>query len=639
MSNLLKLKSAALLLLCVCTTAQAQVNQAAADTVILDPINVTASKIIQTARQTSKNVVVIDRTEIQKNLSRNLGQLLNAQSGVIVNNSFGNRTNTQSIYLQGADNEYTLLLIDGIPVSDPSGNGGALDLRLLPLSNIERVEIVKGSQSTLYGTNAIAGVINIITKNASDRLISADGSISYGSFNSVNAAANIAGGTEKISYVLNYSYEGSDGISEAEDPGQGNDFDEDGINSNAFLSKVTIRPVDGLTITPSLNYSFFEAEFDDGSFADADNDLTLELINPAAVIKYSKNTFSIQGQYSYTETTNAFFSSFSPTPFKTEGSAQNADVFASEYLSDHIQILGGFAYQQFETPTGNGGEFDADILSPYTSLFFRNYDGFNAELGLRYNKHSEFGDELTYNISPSYNILIGNDTLDDLKVQASVSTGFRAPTLSELFGPFGSNSNLNPEKSFSIDGGISASLFSNSLNISMSYFNREIDNLILFSGFAGQLININRQEDQGIETSVSYRFSPKLSVNTFYNWLDGEQIADATGDGTFNLLRRPKNRVGTTINISPVKGLTSSLQWIYSSSRTDLFFDPITFIPSDVVLDPYHLVNLFAEYSISEKGISIFSDVRNLLNQDYNEVIGFNTPGINANIGIRFRFK
>jgi vitamin B12 transporter len=615
--------------------SHAQTNNISSDTLNLEQINITASKIPQSERQTTKNVVIIDRAEIERNVSRNLGQLLNTQNGVIVNNSFSNRTAAQSIYLQGADNEYTLLMIDGIPISDPSGNGGALDLRLLPLNNVERIEIVKGSQSTLYGTNAIAGVINIITRDAAENPITGNGSISYGSFNTLQATANVNGGNEKIGYVLNYSYEGSDGISEAQEPAGQSGFDDDGINSNAIFGKVFFSPVKGLTITPSFNYSFFEAEFDAGSFADADNDLSLELINPAAAVKYEKDRFQANLLYSYTETSSAFFNAFSPTPFKLQGRAQNADAYGSTYITDKIQVLGGFAYQSFVTPNSGADDFDSNILSPYATVFLRNNEGLNAELGLRYNNHSEFGSVLAYNASPSFVIPIGNEILDDIKLQASVSSGFRAPTLSELFGPFGSNPDLDPESSFVIDGGVSANLFTNRMKVSVNYFNREIENLIIFNGATFSLINANRQEDQGIETEVSYRFNPRLTVNAFYNWLDGNLFVEETNLQVSNLIRRPQNRLGFTLNSNPINGLNTNVQWIYSSSRTDLFFDPVTFAQSEVTLDPFHLVNLFAEYSLSDLGISIFADIRNILDQEYNEVEGFNAPGINGNIGIR----
>ncbi len=627
----------ALLALIYSVQAKGQEENIRPDTLRLEEINVTASKIPLSSRQTTKNVILISRKEIEQSASRSVAQLLNSRSGIIVNNAFSNRSANQNIYLQGADNEYTLLLIDGVPVSDPAGIGGALDLRVLPLSGVERIEIVKGSQSTLYGTNAIAGVINIITRESEPSLFNADGSLSYGSFNTLNATANVSGSGDGFGYLFNYGYEGSEGISEAENPGNAGDFDKDGINSNAFFAKVFFEPVNGLTITPTLNYSYFESEFDGGSFTDADNDLSLELINPGLNAKYERGSFELNALYGYTETNNAFFTPTGATPFKTEGRSQNADIYASGYIGGKIQLLGGFAYQNFET-VGSTGGFDANIISPYTTLFFRNYDGLNAELGIRLNEHSEFGSQLTYNISPSYNLLVGNDVLDDIKLQASLSTGFRAPTLNDLFGPFGSNINLKPEESRSIDGSITARMYSQKLELSLLYFNRRIDNLIIFDAATLALTNVNQQEDQGIESSISYRFNQRYQLRAFYNWLEGKIMGDAGGEES-NLIRRPENRLGLSLNALPVKGLSANVQWIYSSSRDDLFFDPVTFAQSEVNLDPYHLLNMFAEYSLAESGISIFVDLRNLLDQDYNEVVGFNAPGIHGNIGIRIRLN
>ena len=122
-------------------------------------------------RETTKPVIMITRAEIEQNSGRDLSQILNQQSGIRVNDSYGAPSNSRILYMQGAAAQNTLILIDGLPISDPSGVGGLFDLRLLPTNNLERIEVIKGSQSTLYGTDAIAGVVNLITRSGSDEIV------------------------------------------------------------------------------------------------------------------------------------------------------------------------------------------------------------------------------------------------------------------------------------------------------------------------------------------------------------------------------------------------------------------------------------------------------------------------------------
>jgi len=160
----------------ITVSAKAQsLNQAVSDSLELDRVVITASKMPQSERETTKPVQIIDRAEIEKNAGRNLSQILNQQSGIRVNDSFGAPSNGRILYLQGAAATNTLILVDGLAINDPSGTGGLFDLRLLSTENIDRIEILKGSQSTLYGTDAIAGVINIITRKGGDDLLAVTG--------------------------------------------------------------------------------------------------------------------------------------------------------------------------------------------------------------------------------------------------------------------------------------------------------------------------------------------------------------------------------------------------------------------------------------------------------------------------------
>jgi len=621
--------------LCASIANAQTTQQATSDSLRLDQIVITASKIPLTQRETTKPVLVIDRQEIEQNGSRNLGQLLNQQSGIRVNDSFGSPANPQILYMQGASAQYTLVLIDGLAVNDPSGSGGTFDLRLLPLNNIERIEILKGSHSTLYGTDAIAGVVNIITKSGSEDVLAGSSQISYGSFNTLQGSIGLNGSmNEHVGYVLNYKRESSDGISAAADPINAGTFGDDGFNSSSFYGKIEINPVDGLTVSPFLNFNEFDGDYDGGSFQDTDNTFFLKMFNPGIQLKFSKNSLNLNGGYNFTRTERSFVSQFGEDDF--EGRFQNIDLFANYSLSNNIKMLVGINYQDSAIPDiGSSDDLNTQITSPYATLILNDLNGFSTELGLRFNNHSEYGSNSTYSIAPSYNVK------ENVKLYGSITTGFKVPTLSELFGPFGANPELNPQTSQYLNVGVETYLLQQSLKIDLMYFTREIDNLIVFT-FSEGFINRDRQNDNGFELSGNWIASNAVQVGAYYNYVSGEITtfdASAQGVQRDNLIRRPTHSIGVNMGINVTEEFLVRFDSEFNGERTDLFFNPENnFASEEVILDSYTLVNLYAEYKLLNSQFTLFSEIKNLFDTDFTEIYGFNTAGISVKAGLRFIF-
>src|SRR6186997_3092919 len=208
------------------------------DTSLLDEVVITANKYPNKTSLTGKVVIVITKEQLERSGGKDLSQILTEQAGVYIGGANSNAGKDKSLYLRGARVDHTLITIDGVPVYDPSGIGSNFDIRNLVIDQIERIEILKGSQSTLYGSDAIAGVINIITKKAGVKSFSGNGSLSYGSNNSLRANTGINGKKGIIDYDLAYSFFDTKGINETISPAPA---DKDAYQQNSLQAGIGIQ--------------------------------------------------------------------------------------------------------------------------------------------------------------------------------------------------------------------------------------------------------------------------------------------------------------------------------------------------------------------------------------------------------------
>lgn len=616
------------------TNIQAQQTDAVSDTLELDQIVITASKIPLSQRETTKPIILIDRQQIEQSGTRNIGQLLNQQSGIRVNDAYGSPANPQSLFLQGGSASYTLILIDGLAINDPSGTGGTYDLRSIPLDNVEQIEILKGSQSTLYGSDAIAGVVNIITRRPAEQPFQGVGEFSYGSYNSLQASAGLNGTiNDHVGYVLNYKRDSSDGFSAAIDPENTDTFGDDGYQTDSFYGKTDLNLTRSFSLSPFFNYNNFTGDYDGGAFQDADNEFSLRMVNPGVQLNWDMDNLDIRGGYNYIQTERTFLSQFGEDHF--EGRFNNVDLFGVYSLSNTVQVLGGFNHQNSNLPESTDTEeFDAQITSPYATLFIKDWNGISTEAGIRVNSHSEYGSNTTYTLAPAYNLT------SNFKIFGSVTSGFKTPTLSELFGPFGANPDLNPQTSRYISGGFEAWLLDQSLKLSALYFDRQIDDLIIFT-FDSGFINRDRQDDSGFEFSSNWIVNNRFRIGAYYNYVTGKLLTlDDIGNqiSRDNLIRKPTHSLGANIFLNVSDNLTVRINGEFNGERSDLFFNPETFGQEEVSLDAYTLVNLYAGYSFFSDQVTLFTDIRNLFDTNFTEIYGFNTAGISFKGGVRLNF-
>lgn len=593
----------------------------------LDDIVVTATKSPKKLSETGKIIQVITKEEIERSSGKDLSQVLNEQVGITVNGATSNAGKDKSLYLLGATDKYTLILLDGIPLNEPAGIGGSFDLRLLSLDNIERIEILQGSQSTLYGSNAVAGVINIISKKPASKKPQFNSLLSYGSYNSFKGNANINQKTKLLEYDVNYTYYNSGGISEAKDTTGKADFDKDGFAQNALQAIVGINVTGKLKLSPYFRYTQFKGDYDADAFTDAPNNYIASLVNTGLNGHLNYATGRLHFNYGYNFTKRDYRDAF---PYQSSGKFNNAEAFVSQTFNRYVQMVAGLNYQTYKVKTPDTVN---SIISAYTSFFFKNSKGLNVELGGRFNHHNQYGNNFTYSFNPSY--LINNS----VKFFANITSGFRAPSINELFGLYGANPNLKPEKSATQEAGVQTFLMNKKLSFTFNGFNRNMKDVIIYA-FNGY-VNMNRQHDYGVEAEAAYSVNKKLDAKISYAYIDG-RITDKTSgkdSSYYNLIRRPKNaiKVFAGYYITPSLYVNTSLQ--FTGKRTDNYYNASTFTVSQVDLKAYSLWNAYAQFSFAKDKFILFADAKNLFNKtNYYEVYGYNVQGFTLTAGAKLNF-
>lgn len=629
------------------------------DTSLLDEVVITANKYPNKTSLTGKVVIIITKEQLERSGGKDLSQILTEQAGVYIGGANSNAGKDKSLYLRGARVDHTLLTIDGVPVYDPSGIGSNFDIRNLSVDQIERIEILKGSQSTLYGSDAIAGVINIITKKVGVKPFAGNGLLSYGSNNSVRANAGINGKKGVFDYNLAYSFFDTKGINEA--ISNSPNADKDGFQQNSLQAGLGLQAAKNIRIQPYFRYNKIDGDIDQGSFTDeldytftqksyqagVRNEFTFGQTKLNVLYNYnhidrlyiddsvkSQNGFDKYSRGSY-EGAEHFIDGYVTTPVGSGSSKLTAGVdFRTSNTSQEYSSVGFFG------PYSTNYSADSlhhNQLGLYAALNINAKTGFNLELGNRLNIHSAYGSNYVFNINPSY--LLNNQ----VKFFANVSSGYRTPSLYQLLSEYG-NKELKPESAFTFEGGAQYFSGNNKFSGRLTGFKRDVKDVIFFyfnpSTFQSQYINQDRQKDHGLELELSFKPTKNISLKAFYSFVDGEITTVQNGKDTtyFNLIRRPKNSIGLNAGISITEKLfvTGNLSWF--DKRKDGYFDATTFQTVNVVLDSYILLDIYVEYSLCKSKLKIFADLRNVSNSKYSETAGFNTLRFNGYGGVRFNF-
>jgi vitamin B12 transporter len=608
----------------------------------LEDVIVTANKIEQKQNGTSKVITVITAAQIQQNAGRTIAQLLNEQAGLSLPGALSNLGTVPSIYMRGAASGRTLILLDGAPVGDPSMISNEFDLNLVPLNQVERIEILKGAQSTLYGSDAIGGVINIITKSKSG----GGGGFSYGSYGTKQGNFQFNANYKKLDLAIGFENQNADGFSSAKDITNKGNFDEDGYQNNSFFVKAKYQ-IDTLwNVQLSSRKTAYKAAIDYGGFKDdKDNEFKNATTMSGLVLKYKKSKTNFQLQYQYTTQDRTYFNDSvdrTYTIFENNqyaGTTHFADAFLSTPIHKNIQWIIGtdFRYGSYNQTYESISQY-----GPYNDVFKDTFQLQNAlytsalindnskkwllELGARYNNHNRFGNNQTFTFNPSYALN------DQIRLIASVSTGFKAPSLYQL----SYNDQLKAETSFNTEFGISfrkGQVFARAV-----YYNRNIKNGIDYNYIDYNFFNFIQQKVNGLEIEIQHPINEQHHFSLNYTLMNGQETNQnritTTDTITYNyLLKRPKHSINAQWNYTINSKWNASLTGRFISERKDVG----GYASPDVTLGYYTLLNANIQYKWSKR-VLVFANGQNLLNDNFNEVNGYNAIGRMLQFGIRVQF-
>lgn len=599
----------------------------------LDEVVVTASRSPKKISEIGKVTRVITAETLARSLGRTLPEVLNNVAGLTIGGNGNNPGDIKSVFLRGASSANTLILIDGIPVNDASGISGEYNIAAIAIDQIERVEILKGGNSTLYGSDAVAGVINIITKKGVGKL-AANLLATAGTYDTYKEMIGLNGMIGSSSVSFNASNLDSKSFSTAA-PGKGEtDFDKDGFHQKSVSLNVGQQISDKFSLNGNVQANSNQAGLDNGAFADAkDYTYSKSALFAGLGGKLSVSKGSLTFNLSQNNVRNYFDNKGSIT--NNGGNITHVESNFNYAFNDMIDIASGVSYRFAKTEQHNsfGAPLYADnnIKSIFTSIFFKTKTGFQAELGGRANDHSQYGNNFTYTINPSYLIA------DRYKLFVNVSSAYRIPSLYQLFSRYG-NLNLEPETSVTYEAGFDLN-FTDKLNLSLAYFKRDINNLIDFGqikpGTFGY-INQNNQKDKGFEIELGFKPSSSITLNAFYAYVDGEVTTPVST--AFNLFRRPKNSFGMNAGFNINEKLSFNIIYKFTGKRQDRYFDNATFKTVEADLDSYHMVDLYAQFKPTSR-LALFTDVKNILDRQYVDFSGYTTKGLNFNAGFRLEFQ
>lgn len=600
-------------------------------------ILVTAARAAQFPEEVGQAVTVIDRDLLLQRQTVIVSDLLAQTPGVTVTRNGGVGGFT-GVRIRGAEAEQTLVLIDGVRINDPSSPGGGFDFANLLADNVERIEVLRGPNSVPWGSQAIGGVVNIVTARPSF-VPSLSARVEGGSFGTAQAVANASGTLGRVAASLGAGYFTTDGISQAATGSERDGYEHVGANG-----RVEVTLPHNLVLDLRGYFSRGRTDLDGFpapafTFADtAEYQKTRELIGYAGLRgSFLQDRFLNRIAFTISDVgRHNFDPAFGTGPaFSARGTIERFEYQGDFNATDWVRLVFGAETERSRFNDG-AATFRTGIDSVYGQAILKPFAPLTVTAGVRHDAHRDFGGQTTFGGNAAL-------SLGSTIVRASYAEGFKAPTLFQLRSDFG-NPALLPETARSFDFGVEQRLLGDALRASVTLFQRRTRNQIDFTpcradiavcaGGArpfGTYDNIARARARGMEAELDIRPTERLRVLATYTLADAENRTPGHPEFGQALLRRPKSSLALNADYATGLGLSlgGTLRMVSDSIDRDAF-------GARVRLDGYALADLRAAYPLSD-GVELYGRVENLFDARYQTVLGYGTPGRAAYAGLRVR--
>ena len=612
----------------------------------LSEVVVSATRTQTSTLELANSVTVIDSAEIANRNSSNVFDLLKNEYGVSYTRQGGPGT-LSNINIRGGNSSYTLVLVDGIEVNLNNDPSNFYDFASLSTDNVQSIEILRGPQSTLYGSNSLAGVINVITKKGigkpSFSLLS-----EAGSYKTFKNTLGMNGNVSDFNYSVTLGRAESEGFSAASEK-YGN-TEKDGYKKNNISARLGYDFTETAQLNLLMSYNNSKSDYDQtaGKFGD----------DPTYI--FNQEEFSFRGEGKFDLLDGKWNQKIGASIFRNvrkynfDYSEFNAAASNSSYdgrkikidwqnnfnlLENHLLTFGieniseaavseYFYFSQFFNYESLFPQKKSNTFGTYLQDQLKIGQSFFSTLGVRFDNHDKFGSVFTYRFAPAY-IIWETGT----KLKATFGSGFKTPSLFNLYDPAYGNLDLNPEESIGFDAGVEQFLANDLLSIGVTYFQNNYKDLIGFDQ-SFKAINVNKAKTNGVETYLTAQMFDKLKIKLNYTYTNAKDESDGLDNDERKLIRRPEHKVGSYLSYNFSPKANANVEVIYIGEQDDLVFDNLTFTSSRIQLDPYILLNFSAHYQLLEF-LRFNLRLENILDSDYEEVYGYATPGFSIYGGIK----
>jgi vitamin B12 transporter len=591
-----------------------------------DVIVVTASGFEQPRSETGQAIDIVDRERLDQLQSATIGDALQSVPGVTVA-ARGGLGGQASAFLRGGNSSQTLVLIDGVRINDLTSPNGAFDFGTLMTGNIGQVEVLRGPNSIIWGSQAIGGVVNIQSLAPADGFEGRFGA-EYGAADTKGMNAHIAGTSGLFEGSFGGSYVDAQGISAL-----AGGTERDGFENVAGNGRLKVNISDAFNLDFRGYYNHATVEYD-SAFGIGAN--ALPVTRNRQFVGYVGANFvafdsRMQNRIAYTRTDIRRLGTdpvlFSFNNFIVRGNIDRAEYHTAFDVNDALTLTAGLEYERsFASTSFEGAAADIarnHVASGFSQIIVRPVAGLTVTGGVRHDQYKDYGGQTTLGGNIAFTPNDGRSML-----RATYGEGFRAPTLSEGQPPYG-NPALRPETARNFDLGFEQQILDGKARFFATYFNRRSTDLIAFSFATFQSENIDRVTSTGVEAGFNLNPTDRLDIRASYTLVDAVNRSVGANFGN-RLALRPQHSGSLTVDWQTPIGMSVG-------SSVLLIGDSFDDASNSEALDGYALVGLRASLPINDR-LELYGRVDNIFDVQYTVVAGYNSFGRNAAVGVRAKF-